>query len=888
MGKINLFFTVYLLVFVNSLFSQSKIHGYIKNSRKENINSVAVILKDKNTKSIVSYCYSNEKGYFYFDKVKKGHYSLTFSSLPYKELTIDLLVDNKLVVIEKKVVLEDNKITLDEVIVKSKRSIIVKKDTILFNVSSFIDGSEYSVEDLLKKIPGLTVDSEGTIKVGDREIEKLMVDGDDFFEKGYKILSKNMPSYAIKEVEILKKYSNNRLLKGIEDSDKVALNLKLDKNSKRIWFGNSKASIGNNNFYHFKGNLMNFGKKNKYYFLTNLNNLGYDAVGDVQELINPYRLDEPGSIGDDQKATSLLELSNINLSFNKNRTNFNNAKLLSLNAIFNPSDKLKIKALGFFNSDIVGFTKNSLEIVDLDNISFDNKENYKLTKKNNIAFGKLDINYNISKNKMLVSSLKYNQGDFNSVSNLVFNGDTTIEGVKSKNKLFDQKITYTHKLDDKKVLLLTGRLINEETPQNYKVDRFLFSDLFVNTDKVNNVKQYSANYMQFAGVSAHLLNRKKNGSLLELQLGNKFRGDELTSNLSLLENTNVISTPVGYQNKTIYRVNDLYLKSKYLYKLKKINFLGELNFHQILNFLKNENTTKEQKPFFINPKIGVSWAINDRNKISSYYSYNKTNTSIIDVYSNYLLTDFRSFSRGINELNQLSTSNLRFNYNLGNWSDRFFANISMFYNVNHDFFSSDINLSQNYVQVNKVLIKDRKLIGIVANADYYFKFINSILKLKTGYVKSEYKNTINNSSLREIITKNYNYGFELRSSFRGFFNYHIGSEWKDIQIKIIENNSFVDNVSFLDLSFAFNKSLNSKIKLEHYSFGNLKVNNRYTFLDFESTYTLIKNKLTMELVGKNLFNVKQFRDSNISDIGTSTTEYNLLPKSILIGLEYRF
>ncbi|WP_299120691.1 carboxypeptidase-like regulatory domain-containing protein [uncultured Tenacibaculum sp.] len=888
MGKISLFITVYLVFFIGSCFSQSKIHGYIKNSNKENINSVVVVLKDKNTKSIVSYCYSNEKGYFSLDKIKEGEYHLTFSSLPYKELTADLIVAKGKTIIEKNVVLEDNKITLDEVIVKSKRSIIVKKDTVLFNVSSFTDGSESSVEDLLKKIPGLSIDNEGTIKVGDREIEKLMVDGDDFFEKGYKVLSKNMPSYAIKEVEVLKRFSNNRLLKGIENSEKVALNLKLDENSKRIWFGNFKASVGNSNFYHFKGNLMNFGKKNKYYFLTNLNNLGYDAVGDVQELINPYRLDEPGSIGDDQKAKNLLELSSVNLSFNKNRTNFNKAKLLSINTIFNPTDKLKIKALGFFNSDLVSFTKNSIEIVNVNNISFENKENYKLAKKNKIAFGKLDLTYNISKNQMLKSSIKYNHGDFDNRANLVFNGNTTIEGLESKNKLFDQKITYTYKLGEKKVLLLTGRYINEKKPQNYKVNRFLFDELFTNTNQVNNVKQYSKNNMQFAGVSAHLLNRNKNGNLLELQLGNKFRGDKISSSFFLQEDANIISTPVDYQNKTTYRVNDLYFKSKYLYKLKKIKLSGELNFHQVFNFLQNVTSVKEQTPFFINPKIGFSWTINDRNKFSSYYSYNKTNAGILDVYSNYLLTGFRTFSRGINQLNQLSTSNLRFNYNLGNWSDRFFANVSMFYNVNHDFYSSNVNLNQNYVQLNKVLIKDRKLIGIVANADYYFKFINSIIKFKTGYVKSEYKNTINNSNLRKIITKNYNYGLELRSSFRGIFNYHVGTEWKDIQVKIIENNSFIDNISFVDLSFVFNKKFNSKIKLEHYSFGNLKVNNKYTFLDFESIYTLVKNKLTLELVGRNLFDVKQFRDSNINDIGTSTTEYNLLLRSILFGLEYRF
>ncbi|ALU75191.1 TonB-dependent receptor [Tenacibaculum finnmarkense] len=888
MGKVNLYFVVYLLLFINNLFSQVKIHGYIKNNQQENSNNIAVVLKDKKTKTIVSYCYSDEKGYFSFDKIKQGDYLLIFSSLVYKELIVDVLVDKTQERIAKNVILQDNKITLDEVIVKSKRSIIIKKDTILFNASSFTDGSEYSVEDLLKKIPGVTVNSEGTIKVGGAEIEKLMIDGDDFFEKGYKVLSKNMPSYAIKEVEVLKKYSNNRLLKGIENSDKVALNLKLAENSKRIWFGNFNAGVGNDNFYHVKGNLMNFGKKNKYYFLSNFNNLGHDALGDVQGLINPYKLDEAGSIGDDQKAVSLLELSSINLSFNKNRTNFNKAKLVSLNGIFNPTDKLKIKALAFFNSDLLRFSRNSLEVVNLNTINFENHENYRLAKKKTIVFGKLDVNYNISKKQLLKSTLKYYQGDFNSSANLVFNGSTTIEGLTSKNTLFDQKTTYTHKLDDKKVLLLTGRLIHEKTPQNYKVDRFLFRELFVNTNQVNNVKQYSTNDMQFAGVNFHVLNRRNNGSLFELQLGSKFREDKLTSDLSLLENTNVISMPVLYQNKTIYRVNDLYIKSRYFYAFKKIKLSGELNVHQVFNSLQNAHTIKKKQPFFVNPKIEFNWAINNSNKISSYYSYNKTNASIIDVYSNYLVTGFRSFSKGINDLNQLDSSNLRLNYTLGNWSDRFFANISMFYNVNHNFFSSNINLNQNYFQTNKVLIKDRKLIGITANADYYFTFINSILKLKTGYVKSDYKNTINNARLREIITKNYNYGFELRSSFRGLFNYHLGTTWKNIQIKTIKNNSFLDTISFVDMFFIFNDIFNSKIKLSHYSFGNLKVNNNYTFLDFQSTYTVLKDKLTLNLVAKNLFNKKQFINSNISDIGSSTTAYNLLPRTILISLEYRF
>src|SRR5690606_38945054 len=171
---------------------------------------------------------------------------------------------------------------------------------------------------------------------------------------------------------VLRKYSNNRLLKDIENSNKVALNLKLDEKSKRIWFGNINTATGNDSFYEYKANLMNFGKKNKYYFFTNFNSIGYNATGDISSLIRPYRMNEPASIGDNQQVNDLLSLTSSNTNFKRSRTNFNNAELVSLNTIFNPTDKLKIKTLGFFNWDETNFFKNSTNVVTLDNTNFTN------------------------------------------------------------------------------------------------------------------------------------------------------------------------------------------------------------------------------------------------------------------------------------------------------------------------------------------------------------------------------------------------------------------------------------------------------------------------------------------------------------------------------------
>ncbi|HBS12740.1 MAG TPA: hypothetical protein DEO36_09400, partial [Flavobacteriaceae bacterium] len=546
--------------------------------------------------------------------------------------------------------------------------------------------------------------------------------------------------------------------------------------------------------------------------------------------------------------------------------------------------------LGFFNWDENDFFRNSIQTFTTNGTNFTNTEDFTLRNKKFIGFGKIDLNYEISRTKTLEITTKYNNQNDNISSNLIFNNITTRENLKTNNTLFDQKITFTNKFKDTKVFLLTGRYINEKAPQNYSVNQFFYQDLFPSSSNSNNVIQQSENKMKFAGFNAHLLDRKKNDNLLELQLGNEFRQDNLNTTFKLLENTNILDIPNGFQNKTIYQTNDLYLKTKYRIKLNNLALTGKLDFHQLFNSLENNNISENENPFIINPTLGFDWEINKKNKITSSYSYNTTNARIFDVYDNYVLRSFRSLSKGTGGFNQLDSSTLTFNYQLGNWSDLFFVNTSVVYNKNFDFFSSNSTLTQNYTQSERILIKDRKSVTIFADLNNYIKIISSNLKLVSSYTKSNYKNVVNNSELREINAINYNYGFELRSGFQGIFNYHFGSKWRTNQIEASAiNNSFTNNVSFMDLSFDINDKFNFQIQTERYFFGNIDANNStYYFADLKARYKLKKNKITLSLQGKNLFNTETFRTFSISDISTSTTEYRLLERFVLLKLEYRF
>lgn len=880
-------FIVYLLLICYISYSQT-ITGVLKDTNNNFVTNASIILKDTKGK-IITYTYSEGEGKYTLENNDTGEFIISVNSMGYEQKNININIEN---IKETKIVnfeLTPKVTELKEVILQTSRPITQKKDTTIFLVNAFAQGNEQVVEDLLKKIPGLNIDANGTIKVGNQEVEKVMIEGDDFFEKGYKILTKNMPAHPIEKVELYHNYSNNKHLKGIENSDKVALNLTLKDDFKRQWFGNMTLGYGlvSENRYEARANLMNFGKKTKYFFLANLNNLGDDATGDINHLIRPFRFDEPASIGDDQTANTLLFLGGDVPNLKPKRVNFNNAEMLSLNSIFTLSSKTKLKTLGFLNTDELNFYRNSFQSFVLGNETFTNTENYTGKNTKITGFGKIDLTYDISKTKTLEYTGKFNQTNEKNRSELFFNNDLLNERLQSNNQLLDQKLVFTNRYKDNKVLLLSGRYLNEKTPQNYMVNQFILQDLF--TENANNTKQFSENKMQFAGVEGHVLDKKKNGDLLELKIGNQLRIDQLNTQFELLNNNTLLSLPNNYQNKLTYATNNLYFDTKYRFKLGKFVLLTQSSFHQLWNQLENFEVKTTQNPFFIVPKIGLELQINEKNKINTSYTFNTTNAGVLDVYSGFVQNSFRSFSKGLDSFNQLNAHTAFLNYTLGNWGDKFFANTFVIYSKNNDFFSTNSIIAQNYSVSEKIIIKDRENITVSSSFDYYLKFIKSNLKINVGGSKSNFKNIVNNSNLREVKNINANYGLELRSGFRGIFNYHFGSKWNYNEVQTTTTNSFTDNMSFLDFSFVFNEKFNVQLQSERYLFGNLeKDNNKYYFLDLEARYVFKENKLTFSLSGNNLFNTETFRNYSISDISISKTEYRLQPRYVLLKMEYRF
>lgn len=887
----NSYLTLLFIFFLcSSSYAQYRISGKVTGVTHESIPYVNVIVQKDSVTGIIAHTTTNGNGEYTIELSQHGIFQFSFSILGYASKTISVHLIQTPQQLIRNITLEEKPLTLNEVIVHAQKPIKVKKDTIVISASKFLKGDEDVVEDLLKKIPGLNVDSEGTIKIGNKEIEKVMVDGDDFFERGYKILTKNMPPDPIAKIEILQRYSNNKLLKGVEESDKVALNLVLKEDARRVWFGNVDFGYGitSKDRYQLQGNLMNFGKNAKYYFLSNLNNIGYDATGNLEHLTHTSLSNGNTSIGDQERAHQLIHKEMFVPGFKKSRTLFNNAELVSLNGIFKISKKAKVRALTLFNTDENDFFKNAIEIVDLKPTAFVNTEIFQARDRNKTLFGKIDFINDLSKNSTLETVTKYNYQKTSNHNTVIFNRKRIIENLQSRNHLFDQKINYTQKLKKHKVLLFTGRYIYEEIPQNYQTNQFIFQSLFPNVSG-NNVHQSSGNLMQYAGMEVHLLDRKKRQDLLEIKFGSNHRKDRLQTQFFIKQNATTTATPTNFQNLTHLHTNELYAKAKYHYKYHNLTVIGQLNMHQFFNSLQLENNSTSQHPFFINPSLGIEWKINATNRLRTSYGFRQSNIKILDIYNRYLLTGFRSFSKGIGSFSQLGKSMFSLNYELGNWSDRFFGNLFLNYSKDHDYFSTNTLLQQQYTLSQKILVKDRETIQLNTNVNRFLQMIYTNLKLVFSLSQITYENSVNTTNNRQVRLNTYNYGIELRSGFSGFFNYHLGTKWVHNQVKTTTKNSFTNRISFLDLRFDFSKQLHFNFMIENYFFGIVNSPSKhYYFADFHLTFKPKNKSYSFALVGKNLANTQKFKEFFISDIGNTTTEYRLLPRYVLLKIKYRF
>ncbi|WP_445665512.1 carboxypeptidase-like regulatory domain-containing protein [Fodinibius sp. AD559] len=889
-GRIFIFFISIACICPSLLYGQTLIKGEIIDSLQQPIPHAQILLRQTKDSGIVAFTQSDSLGSYVLKVRDTGQFMLFFKALSYETKHLPLTISRD-TLIRRDATLRSNPIVFDEIVVRSQGPIRVNGDTVAYKADDFTYGDEMAVEDLLQRLPGIEVEDDGTIKFGGKEVEKVMVENADLFGKGYSMITKNLGAGLIDEIQALQHYSDNPELKGLEHSDKVALNLELKEEVKTSLLGNATVGYNSSNDYEARLALIAMGKKVQQYSFLNTNSLGYDPLGKIDHYLYSERPGTEPLSTFDLDLHPILNLNQSSPGLRDSRVRFNNSSLASYNIIFNPSDLLEFKLLSFATFEKDRFNREGIYTYDTNEEPVVNREEKSLTERIKNGFSRIQVSYKPTDN----SHLKYDgllfgkKGD--SRSTLTFNDRESSELLDNSRREMEHYLDFTSRINEKNALLLSGRYQYKQQSEKLSARPFLPKEVFGNGSPSFDADQRNETDLWLFNLQAKTITRMASNFTVEVKAGTEFLDAALKTDLLMpphISSHNILDE--GYTNNNDLGYENIYigLKSRYNFGSGSIFGAADINrlAYNTTDYLDVDNDDTILK--YIEPRLGLKWEINKKNTMQITYLYNATATSFFELSSNYLFLGDRTFSRGVGIFGVFRGHNYLFNYTLGDWIDHFFVNATVLYNQKKESLSVNSIITPEYRLLRKQQGGFEDLLHFSLSTDLYLKALRNNLKGKLGYSSTH-------SKTNEINGENYLFyshflkpGFELRSVFDGVFNYIVGGSWKYHRNSSVVRHSNIDLTQFLDLYFDLSDTIELQLLAERYRLGGREKGNNHYFLDGIAHYELSKNKWKIKFEMRNLLNNHQFEQYELTDVGTESTFHKIVSRYFLAGVHYRF
>lgn len=253
----------------------SSISGEVLDIDTKPLPYATVALLNPGDSTIEHFCITNPHGKFEISKIPSKEYLLQIAFMGYETLSRKINLPapdggNLGTLLLKPLSIEIGavQVTADRV------PLLIKKDTVEYNAAAFKTKPDAVAEDLLKKLPGVEVDRSGNIKAMGENVNRVLVDGKEFFSNDPKVATKNLPAESINKVQVYDKKTDEAELLGIDDSEyNKTINFVLKDDMKSAVFGDVKAGGGVEEFYQGNAKVYRFTDKHQFAMLGMMNNI---------------------------------------------------------------------------------------------------------------------------------------------------------------------------------------------------------------------------------------------------------------------------------------------------------------------------------------------------------------------------------------------------------------------------------------------------------------------------------------------------------------------------------------------------------------------------------------------------------------------------------------
>ena len=317
---------------------------------------------------------SSANGNFTLKNIKAGSYLLHVTFVGFEPTYQPLQITGKVNPVKiGNIELTDGAIQLGEAVVVGKANeVVVRNDTVEYNADSYKVTEGSVLEDLLKKMPGVEIASDGKVTVNGKEIKKIMIDGKEVFSDDPKVASKNLPAKMVDKVQVLDKKSDMAMMTGFDDgNEETVINLTVKPGMKQGWFGIAFAGYGSEKRYEGNAMVNRFINNDQFTFmggLNNTNNMGFSDLAST--MFAGMGGGGRGGFGRFGSGNGITSSGNAGLNFSKE---FNKKMTLGGNARYSHSDN---------DAESISKTQN---IFQNDSSSYYNESNISRTKSDNVG-----------------------------------------------------------------------------------------------------------------------------------------------------------------------------------------------------------------------------------------------------------------------------------------------------------------------------------------------------------------------------------------------------------------------------------------------------------------------------------------------------------------------
>lgn len=856
-------FKILLLFFPLLCFSQNQIKIKVLDEDLKPI-SRALLVINSNEKQ-VAFGTTNELGMFEKDLVN-GSYTIKASKLGYVAFIKDVTIETSN---EVTFVLENEVNKLETVIIKSRPKIMkIKGDTISYNIKAIADGTENKVEDLIKKLPGLNVDDAGKVSYKGQDIDKVLIDGNEFFNNKHQMATQNIDANMVEGIDLLLKHSGFATATGAEKG--IALNLKMKEAFKNKWIGEVDFGIGTKDAFKIHNNLFKFFKKGNIAIIMDYNSIAktpisFEDYNEMQtvsavsfEEQNANQIEMPSFLNPNSYFTEKKN-SFVGIHYT---TKFSEKSKITITNIFNNANIVESQ---YKNQTNIGETNATQAYSDIKTADYSLNNTY------------LKWEYNKSK-KTYFSYFAGFTPNFDDENNTINSAEQSLNSEKNQaNISFSQQFHALTKLTDK---------------INYK---FYFKHRYQSKDQALNLSALNPLF----DTTLTQINQDLNTQNNLVNIINEFSTLKKNNLFSL--KVNFLSTTAKYessisQNQNFSNNLDFNRQMVLAYPswLRNWSSKFQTTFGAKMSYSKIDFTTNTTTFLRFEPVVSLVYNLGLLDKVSFNYSLSHDLPQIDQLQNNQTIVDFQtvyggslvSFNKVIPR-SDFSADYLKINTRT---QSVFFTRIS--YGITQNAIATNSSYFTNYAANNFVTTDNSKQINGILYYDLKFNTLPFSIKNTGAYFRSEgfsqfdgFKNKLKTtviSGKSQLIStiKNSNIQFDLGLNIRQTqFSQSINSF----------ANKTINTRANLNLRGKFKTFIKWNVEIIRDHQNSEFSSNKIDFLNANVQYN-ISPKLKINANGFNLLNLdtSDIIKTSVNEAYFTETVTRILPGYILVGLAYSY